>query len=145
MSDTPISLYRLARGPALTVTGGCIVVAGILAFAGFLLVGDGTIRRVAAFIVGALAVASLLVAARFAWRSPVVVRLDGTGMVVTRPRSRTPWSQVEDVVIEDGHLVLSGGGRAWVDVRLVEPSEQADLLRDVYDRLNAAHGYRRFG
>ena len=145
MSLPESSVYRLGRGPALVATGVLTIVTGVLVFAAFLLADDATPRLVGAIVLAGLAVVSVLLAARFALRPPAVVRLDKAGFTVARPRVRAAWKQVDDVALESGYLVLTGEGTARVELRLLDPDSRQLLVREVYDRLNTAHGYTRFG
>ncbi|WP_229052655.1 hypothetical protein [Aeromicrobium sp. Leaf350] len=139
------STYRLGRGPALVATGAFTIATGVLVFAAFLLADDATWRTVAAAVAGGLAVLALLLALRFAFRPPVIARFDERGFMVARPRTRAAWKQVDDVTLDAGFLVLTGEGTARVDLRMIEPGSRETFLREVYDRLNSAHGYTRFG
>ncbi|MFT4299338.1 MAG: hypothetical protein QM597_06880 [Aeromicrobium sp.] len=144
MPQSDPSVYRLGRGPALVAVGAFLIAAGLLVFAGFLLAGDTPVRIAATAVVGVLALGSVAMAARFAWRPPMLIRLDAEGFTVGRPRARAAWKQVEDVAIESGFLVLSGDDTARIELRLLEPADRRRLAREVYDRLNTAYGYRRF-
>lgn len=145
MSLPESSVYRLGRGPALVATGVLTIVTGVLVFAAFLVADDATPRVVGAIVLGVLAAMAVLLAARFALRPPSVVRLDATGFTVARPRVRAAWKQVDDVAVDSGYLVLTGEGTARVELRLLDPDARQLLVREVYDRLNTAHGYTRFG
>jgi hypothetical protein len=117
--------------------GVCLVVSAVAVFVAF--VASDWLRVVAA--VGA--VAAVLVAARFALRPPVVLRLDGDGY-----RSRTAtgrWLDVEDVTVADDvlRLRLADGAEQQLPLAFAGRARLA-LLRDVHEHLNAAHGYRRF-
>ncbi|MEG9224556.1 hypothetical protein [Aeromicrobium sp. Sec7.5] len=145
MSLPESSVYRLGRGPALVATGVLTIVTGVLVFAAFLVADDATARVVVAVVLGVLAAVAVFLAVRFALRPPAVVRLDPTGFTVARPRVRATWKQVDDVALNSGYLVLSGEGTARVELRLLDPDARQLFVREVYDRLNAAHGYTRFG
>ena len=145
MSLPESTVYRLGRGPALVATGVLTIATGVLVFAAFLVADDATPRVVGAVVLGVVAFVAVLLAARFALRPPAVVRLDETGFTVARPRVRAAWKQVDDVALESGYLVLSGEGTARVELRLLDPDARQLLVREVYDRLNTAHGYTRFG
>ncbi len=139
------SVYRLARGPALLACGGFFVASGVLVFAAFLASGDATWRQVVTIVCAVLALVCLAQVLRFAVRPPVVAQLGEQGFTIGRPRRRGSWKDVEDVVVADGVLRLEGdGARAVLALELVDPGARSTALRDVYDRLNTAHGYRRF-
>ena len=145
MSLSESSVYRLGRGPALVATGVLTIVTGVLVFGAFLVADDATPRVVGAVVLSVLAVVAVLLAVRFALRPPAVVRLDQAGFTVARPRVRAAWKQVDDVALDSGYLVLTGEGTARVELRLLDPDARQLLVREVYDRLNTAHGYTRFG
>ncbi len=145
MSQTSSSVYRLGRGPALVAAGIFTIAAGILVFATFLLAGEATWRVVSASITGVVAAFCVIQAVRFFVRPPVVARFDADGFTVSSPRARAAWKQVDDVSLDSGFVVLTGEGTARIEVSLLDPPAQAALVREVYDRLNTAHGYTRFG
>ncbi len=145
MSLPESTVYRLGRGHALVATGVLTIVTGVLVFAAFLVADDATPRVVGAVVLGVAALVAVLLAARFALRPPAVVRLDEAGFTVARPRVRAAWKQVDDVALDSGYLVLTGEGTARVELRLLDPDARQLLVREVYDRLNTAHGYTRFG
>ena len=133
-----MTTYRLDRAPALAAAGGAVVVAALAAFAGFLLSWAW---------LGAVAVLALVVAGFVVWRPPVVVRLDEHGIRTRRDRER--WTDVEDATVTSGELRLtlgpSGDDQRVLRVPLNSVGGRAaELVRETYDRLNTAHGYRRF-
>jgi hypothetical protein len=55
------------------------------------------------------------------------------------------WLDVEDVSTDGGRLLVDRGRGEVLAFPLAYVGGRADeLLRDVYDRLNTAHGYQRF-
>lgn len=133
-----MTTYRLDRAPALAVAGGAIVVAAAAAFVGFLASWAW---------LGVVAVLALVVAALVLWRPPVVVRLDEHG-IRTR-RARELWTDVEDASVTGNELRLTLGpeGPTQRVLRLPLTSiggRAPELVRETYDRLNTANGYRRF-
>ena len=81
-------------------------------------------------------------------RPPVVARTDAEGVMLggdltIRPVAVT-WTDVENVS-SDAQRMFLDRGESVLAFPLVYAGERGpELLRDVYDRLNAAHGYRRF-
>ena len=144
-----MSTYRLDRGVALVFVGGSLIVAAVAVFLAFVLTPlENEVHwiGVAAILVAA---AALAVAARLVVRPPVVLRLDVDGY---RSRTRSAgglfsgrWLDIDDVVVADDVMVFSiaGGGEQRLPLGFVGP-DRMRLLRDVHDRLNAAHGYRQF-
>jgi hypothetical protein len=144
-----VSIYRLDRGVALMTVGICLVVAGVAAFVAFLLMPLDSAVSWIGYAAGVVAAFAIVVGSHYAFRPPVVLRLDDDGYH-SRTRSSGGrfagrWLEVEDVEVSGDVLLLRrtdgvvqqlplqffGGGRLRV-------------LRDVHERLNAAHGYRRF-
>lgn len=133
-----MTTYRLDRAPVLLVVGGVVIVAAVTGFLAFALPS-----QVAAVVTLVLLVA----AAAFALRPPVVARLDEHG-IRTR-RTREQWVDVQDVSLRDGALLLAlgeeGTEQRAVRVPLSAVGRRGqELVREVYDRMNTAHGYRRF-
>ncbi len=136
-----MTTYRLDRAPALAVAGVLLLVAALTGFVTFLL---------GSRVSGALTLLLLVVAALVVLRPPVLLRLDEE-MLRTRGGGRAPWKRVEDVKVTDGLLLLTLESDDPATPRVVRVTlstvggRAAELVREVHDRLNAAHGYRRFG
>ena len=134
----------------MTTVGVFVIVAAVAVFVAFVLAPlDSPVRTIgyAAIVVAVLA---MLGALRFAFRPPVLLRLDDDGY---RSRTRSSgglftgrWLDVEDVTVDDDVLCLTitDGSIQRLPLGFVGNSRMR-LLRDVHDRLNAANGYRRFG
>jgi len=143
------STYRLDRSVALVTVGVSLMVAAVAVFVAFLLAPlDGAVRWIGygAIVVAALALVSAL---RFALRPPVLLRLDADGY---RSRTRSAggiftgrWLDVEDVTVSDDvlRLAMTDGAEQRLPLDFIR-RERMRLLKDVHDRLNTAHGYRRF-
>ena len=66
-------------------------------------------------------------------------------MPLTVKPIRVPWLDIEDVATEGARLFVDRGSDEVLGFPLVYVGRRApQLLRDIYDRLNAANGYRRF-
>ena len=146
---TEMTTYRLDRSVALVTVGVSMIVAAVAVFVAFLLAPLESAARWVGYAAIVVALLSVLVVLRFAIRPPVLLRLDAEGY---RSRTRSAgglfsgrWLDVEDVTIGDDVLVfsLAGGGEQLLPLGFVG-ADRLRLLRDVHDRLNAAHGYRRF-
>ncbi|KQY56012.1 hypothetical protein ASD11_16165 [Aeromicrobium sp. Root495] len=137
-----MSIYRVDRGAALLMVGVGFVVSAVGVVVAFLLAPRGGPLGVVGWVFAAIAVVALLVAARFGLRPPVVARLDDVGL---RARgTRVEWIDVEGVDLSTAALRLTTtDGEKVVDLTTLGP-RRAELAREVYDRLNAAHGYTRF-
>ena len=137
--------YRLDRRFVLLSVGINVVVAGVAAALAFFLSGVDTL----AWVFGILAVLALLNALRvYAW-PPVVARTDPGGLRVGGPLTVQPvsvlWLDVEDVSTDGGRLFIDRGNDEVLAFPLAYVGSRAtELVRDIYDRLNAANGYRRF-
>jgi hypothetical protein len=137
--SAPTTSYRLDRRFVLGSVGVQVVAAGVAAMLAF-------------FVwewIGLLAVALLLNALRLGLLPPTVARADAQGVRLGGPSTSRPvrlaWSDVDDVSIGGGQLVFTRADKSSVVFSLAHLGARADeFVRDVYDRLNAANGYRRF-
>ncbi|HUS22385.1 MAG TPA: hypothetical protein VMZ66_10280 [Aeromicrobium sp.] len=131
--------FRLDRAAALATTGVFVVIAAACAGAAFWL---------SSTILGAVAVAALVIAAVYALRPPVVLRFDADGYT-SRVRFQSgrfvgAWRDVEEAGVDDGFLVLStSSGQFGFPLRLVG-GQRVQVLKAVNERLNEANGYRPF-
>lgn len=137
--------YRLDRRFALLAVGINVMVAGVAAALAFFLSSIAAL----AWVFGILAVAALLNAARVYAFPPVVARTDPGGLRVGGPLTvkpiRVPWLDVEDVTTGDGRVFVDRGNDEVIAFPLAYVGGRAnELLRDLYERLNSANGYRRF-
>ena len=137
--------YRLDRRFVLLAVGTNVMAAGVAVALGFFLSSVTAL----AWIFGVLTVAALLNAVRVFAFPPVVARTDPGGLRVggqlTVKPIRVPWLDIEDVTTEGGRLFVDRGNDEVLAFPLVYVGRRApQLLRDIYDRLNAANGYRRF-
>lgn len=91
-------------------------------------------------------VVALIVAGAANVRPPTVLTLDDAGYRARGRRGTGTWKSVESVEVDDGLLRFTDGAGeiTAIPLQLVDHRQRADLIRDVYDRLNTAHGYRRF-
>ena len=133
------SRFRLDRAAALATAGVFVLVAAVAAGVAFWL---------SSTILGAIALAALGIAALYAVRPPVVLKLDEAGYS-SRVRFESGrfvgvWSDVEEAEVVEGFLVLSTteGQRAF-PLRLVG-GQRVQVLAAVNERLNEANGYRRW-
>lgn len=131
--------YRLDRRYVLTSVGVQLIGAGLAAMLAFW-VWEWFWLLFAALLVNAVRVLVL---------PPTVVRSDERGARLGGPVTSRPvhleWSDVDDVGIERGQLVFTRTDGSSIVFSLVHLGRRSDeLVREVYDRLNAANGYRRF-
>lgn len=125
------------------VSGASLILAAVAVFAGVVLISrDGIVAGigVSALVIGAVIVLAGLM---LLMRPPVVVRLDAQD--IRSRRMSIDWTTVETVDIVGGMLVLDGDQLSRPAIRLSDVGDrQAELVAEVYQRLNTAHGYRRF-
>lgn len=134
-----VTKFRLDRAAALATAGVFVVIGAV---------GTGAAFWSSSMILGAIALAALVIAAVYAARPPVVLRLDADGY---RSRVRFEsgrflgaWKDVEEAGVVDGFLVLTtGGGQQAFPLRLVG-GQRVQVLAAVNERLNTANGYRPF-
>ncbi|MET0931196.1 MAG: hypothetical protein ABWX74_16875, partial [Aeromicrobium sp.] len=131
--------YRLDRLAVLPLIGLHVVAAGLATILAFVVWAP----------LGILVVLLLLHALRLAFFRPAVAITDADGVRLggqfTVKPVRFEWSDVEDVSLERRALLFDRGDAGTLSFPLAYVGPQADaLVRDVYDRLNTANGYRRF-
>lgn len=134
-----VTKFRLDRAAALATAGVFVVIAAVCAAVAFWL---------SSMIVGAVAIAALGIAAVYAVRPPVVLKLDDVGYS-SRVRFESgrfvgTWSDVEEAGVIEGFLVIEtkDSQRAF-PLRLVG-TQRVQVLAAVNERLNDANGYRPF-
>ena len=144
--------YRLDRRFALQLFGWRLVLAGAFAMATFLAFGIGGFARTFGWVFLALAVILVVSALLTMAVPPLVVSLTSQGFRLGRPASgevkRGNWMTVEKVDTDQGpagnRLVITLESGKSGDIALMLVAGRADeLQRDVHQRLNTAHGYRR--
>ncbi len=143
--------YRLDRGVALMTVGICLVVAAVAVFLAFVLMPLDSVVRYIGYAAGVVAAFAIVVAIRHAFRPPVVLTLDDEGYhsrTRTKPGSGTftgRWLDVEDVGVTDDILrvVPADGTEQRLPLQFFG-ADKLRVLREFHDRLNTAHGYRRF-
>lgn len=141
-----VTRYRLDRAHLMVLAGVCFITAAVSVLIAFLTAGKGSAGTVVSVILAILAVVALLVAAIANLRPPTVLTLDEIGYRARGRHGDGTWKQVEAVEVSDGLLRFTdaSGEISAVPLQYVERDRRADLIREVYDRLNTAHGYRRF-
>lgn len=134
-----MTTFRLDRAAALATAGVFVVIAAACTGAAFWLSSP---------IIGAVAMGALAIAAVYALRPPVVLRLDEDGYS-SRVRFQSGrfaglWSDVEEAGVVEGFLVMEtkDSQRAF-PLRLVG-GQRVQVLAAVNERLNDANGYRPF-
>jgi hypothetical protein len=136
---TSLVIYRLDRRFVLSSVGVQLIAAGVTALLAFWLWGP----------IGVLTALLLLNALRVFLLPPKVARTEPDGARLGGPVSAKPvhvlWSDVDDLTIEGRQLVFERNDGSSVVFSLVHLGRRAtEFVRDVYDRLNTANGYRRF-
>ena len=135
--------YRLDRRFVLRPLGINVMTLGTFTVGAFLLPG------VWAWVFAALALLLLANAASLALWPPVVVRTTDddvrVGGRLTVRQITTPWSEIEGVDHADDRLYFTRGDERILSFPLAYVGARSEeLVRDIYDRLNAANGYTRF-
>ncbi|WP_456695177.1 hypothetical protein [Aeromicrobium sp. P5_D10] len=131
--------YRLDRRFVLPAVGLHIVAAGVLAALAFVWWPP----------LGILAALLVVNALRVLAMPPHVALTDSAGVRLGGPmtvkRLRIEWSEVEDVSVEGARLFFDRGDSRLLVFPLAYVGTRAgELAADVRERLNAAHGYRRY-
>jgi hypothetical protein len=137
--------YRLDRRFALPAVGVNMILAGVAVALAFVLSSVAAL----AWVFGVLGVAALLNALRVYAAPPVVARTDPAELRIGGPLTvkpvHVPWLDVEDVTTDGSRLYVDRGNDEVLSFPLAYVGRRrTELLRDIYDRLNAANGYRRF-
>ena len=147
------TVYRLDPRPGVRLFGLRFVLAAVLVVAAWLcagLFGDG-VGSVAVWILGVAAALLVIVSVVLLLRPPAVVRLDAEGYRLGRvPQGgvrRARWTDVTQATTGDtlhGRALVIGldGAESTIPLVLVA-GQAAQLQREVNERLNRAHGYRR--
>ena len=145
------STYRLDRGVALMTTGICLVVAAVGVFLAFMLMPLDSVVRFIGYAAGGVGAFAIVVAAHYAFRPPVILRLDDGGFHSKTRASRTSgpftgrWLDVEDVTVNGDVLrVITTDGTEQQLALQFFGARKMPVLREFHERLNSAHGYRRF-
>lgn len=130
----------------MVLAGVCFIVAAVGVLIAFLTGTDSALRTTVTVLAAGVAVIALLVAAVMNLRPPVVLTLDQAGFRARGRHGDVTWKQVESVEIGEGLLRFTDGTGAITafPLSLVDRNRRAELVREVYDRLNTANGYRRF-
>jgi hypothetical protein len=139
--------YRMGRVRVMPLMGLELVVAAVASLIAFN--APLVILQVALALV---AVSAVVLAVLIGVRPPAVVWLYESSY---RSRVRAgrneakfvgEWINVSDAEVDDDmlRLTLESGETQSLPLMLIPAKDRERLLRDIYERLNAAHGYRRF-
>ncbi|MEO6470962.1 MAG: hypothetical protein ABIR57_03880 [Aeromicrobium sp.] len=144
--------YRLDRRFALQPFGWRMILAGVCAMVAFVLLGFNGFLDVVGWVFGALALSMFGSAVWTMARPPLVVALNAQGFRLGRMAEgdirRGHWTDVDKVDTERGpsgtRLVFAlESGQAGSIALMLLPRKATELQREVHERLNTAHGYRR--
>jgi len=140
-----LTTYRLDRRLVLPAIGLRVMLAGLAAALAFFLSSVGPLG----WVLGVVAAVAVLDALRLSVLPPVALRTDQDGLRVGRQLTagsiEIAWSEVQDVSVDAGRLLVDAGTKGTLPLPLGHVGPRAaELTRDVYDRLNTANGYRRF-
>jgi len=149
-----VSTYRLDRAFALRAFGLQLVVVAVLAFLAFVLTSFDGFARGVGIALAILAVLGFVSALKVLVLPPKLLTLDSDGYRAERRAGgegfRGRWEDVSEI-----RAPYSKGGGQVLVVEYADASQQqfplvlvrerrTQLIRDFYDRLNTANGYRRF-
>ncbi len=135
--------YRIDRRFVLQAIGVNLLIAGL---ALWLALVAGTLWL--ALLGLAVAVAMMIRGVLLWFRPPVVARTAAEGIVLGGPltvkRVEVAWTDVEGVSFDEHRFYLDRAEKVLAFPMAYAGARGPELLRDVYDRLNTAHGYERF-
>ncbi len=129
----------------MLTTGMCFIAAAVVVAAWFvlksMLANTMALSIVTILILAFLATIALVITLR----PPVVLTLDPVGYRTRRDNGR--WKDVQDVGLGDGILTFAdaSGNTVGIPLNVIDEKRHVALVEDVYERLNKAHGYQRFG
>lgn len=138
-----LKIYRLDRRFVLQAIGINLLMAAV-ALSLVALVAAAWLELPAVLLAGVLLGRAVVL-----WfRPPVVARTDAEGVTLGGPLTvkavQIAWTAIEDVTVDAQQVFLDQGSSVLAFPLAYAGQQGPELLRDVYDRLNTAHGYRRF-
>ena len=137
--DLGMTTFRLDRGAALVTTGVFLLLAAPLAAAAFWW---------SSWLLTAGAVTCAIVAAIYAFRPPVLLRLDAHGyrspMRSSTGRFAGAWADVEDAEVADGFLILTTADATQTFPLRLVGRQRVQVLTAFSEHLDAANGYQRW-
>ncbi|HPU13620.1 MAG TPA: hypothetical protein PLQ19_07495 [Aeromicrobium sp.] len=138
--------YRIDRAHLMVAAGVSFFIAAACVLVAFWLPKNSQLTEAISIIAASVAGIVLLLAAVLNLRPPTVLTLDPAGYTTRGKGDNGTWKDVEDVAVADGMLRFTdtAGNVTGLELNLVDRKQRAELIRDVYDRLNTANGYRRF-
>jgi hypothetical protein len=137
--DRPVTIFRLDRGAALITTGVFVLLTAPLAAIAFWW---------SSWLLAAGAASCGIVAAIYAFRPPVVLRLDATGyrsrLRFASGRFAGAWADVEDAEVADGLLILTTSDAPQAFPLRLVGRQRVQVLTAFSEYLDAANGYKRW-
>ncbi len=130
--------------------GSYVLVAGIAVLVAFWTVQFDPWGAIVAATGGIVAALAIVLAIRLAVRPPVVLLLDAAGyrgrVRAQRHTFEGRWKDVRDVKASprDLRFTTVTNDEQVFPLETIDTRDRARLLREMYDRLNTAHGYTRF-
>lgn len=130
----------------MVLAGVCFIIAAAAVLLAFLTSGKGGLAGGVSVVAWIVVVVALLVAAVANLRPPIALTLDEAGFHARGRHGDGTWKAVESVEVDRQMLRFTdGNGEVTAyPLNLVDRNQRTALIRDVYDRLNTANGYRRF-
>jgi hypothetical protein len=137
--DRSVTTFRLDRSAALIAAGVFVLLAAPLAALAFWW---------SSWVLAACAASSGIVAGIYAFRPPVLLRLDAEGyrsrLRFASGRFAGSWTEVEDAEVADGLLILTTSDATQAFPLRLVGRQRVQVLTAVSERLDAANGYQRW-
>ena len=134
-----MTTFRLDRGAAFITAGVFVLIAAPLAAVAFWL---------SSWLLAACAASCGVVAAIYAVRPPVLLRLDEQGyrsrLRFSFGRFAGAWTDVEDAEVADGLLILTTAGATQAFPLRLVGRQRVQVLTAFSEHLDAANGYQRW-
>ncbi|WP_133434073.1 hypothetical protein [Aeromicrobium phragmitis] len=130
--------------------GVYLLVAAVAVLVAFWSAQFGTWGRVVAIVGGVVVALALVLSLRLALRPPIVLTLAEQGyqgrVRAEKRRFEGRWKDVRDVQLTSRELRITTvtNEEQVFPLQTVDARERVAMIREVYDRLNTAHGYTRF-
>jgi hypothetical protein len=134
-----VTTFRLDRGAALITAGVFVLIAAPLAASAFWW---------SSWLLAAFAASCGVVAAIYAVRPPVLLRLDAEGyrsrLKFASGRFAGSWADVEDAEVADGLLILTTSDTTQAFPLRLVGRQRVQVLTAFSEHLDAANGYQRW-
>lgn len=137
--DRSVTIFRLDRGAALITAGVFVLLAAPLAALAFWW---------SSWLLAVFAASCGIVAAIYAFRPPVLLRLDAEGyrsrLRFASGRFIGAWTDVEDAEVANGLLLLTTADATQAFPLRLVGRQRVQVLTAFSEHLDAANGYQRW-